>query len=248
MNGWEATIVWAYVPEVTTYRLQAPHGEIRYLKVSRLGQELSLADERDRMTWATLHLPVPRVLDYGSDGEHEWLLTAGLVGVNATDDTLRADPARLVPLLADGLRQFHALPVVSCPFDCRVDVALRTAQQRVAMGLVDADRDLHRDHGGLTAEAALDRLSRLRPQRENLVVCHGDYCLPNVLIHDWRVIGYVDLGRLGVADRWWDLAIATWSVTWNLGPGWEDLFLEAYGIPRDSEKIAFYRLLYDLLP
>ena len=72
-----------------------------------------------------------QVLNYGSDGADEWLLTAGLAGVNAIDDTLRADPHHLVPILADGLRRLHALPVAHCPFDNRADVALRTAHDRV---------------------------------------------------------------------------------------------------------------------
>ncbi len=199
------------------------------------------------MAWAAPWLPVPRVLGYGADGAREWLLTASLRGVDATDDGLRADPPRLVPLLAAGLRRFHALPVAACPFDSRADVLVRLAEERVAAGLVDAARDLHAEHGPLTAESAVARLRELRPAREDLVVCHGDYCLPNVLIRDWQVTGYVDVGKLGVADRWWDLAVATWSVTWNLGPGGEDAFLAAYGVPRDPAKIAFYRLLYNLL-
>ena len=61
-----------------------------------------------------------------------------------------------------------------------------------------------------------------------------------------QVTGYVDLGELGVADRWWDLAAATWSLNWNLGPGFEDVFLAEYGAELDAERTAFYRLLYDL--
>jgi hypothetical protein len=57
----------------------------------------------------------------------------------------------------------------------------------------------------------------------------------------------VDLGELGVADRWWDLAVATWSITWNFGPGYEDLFLASYGAVRDDARTRFYRLLYDLV-
>ncbi len=69
---------------------------------------------------------------------------------------------------------------------------------------------------------------------DRLVVCHGDACAPNTL-----------LGALGVADRWADIAVATWSTRWNYGPGWEDLLLDAYGIARDDEGTDFYRRLWD---
>ncbi len=95
----------------------------------------------------------------------------------------------------------------------------------------------------LSYAAALAELDRLRPGIEDLVVCHGDYCLPNVMISGGEVAGFVDLGELCVADRWRDLAVATWSVTWNLGPGFEDLFLASYGIERNEEAQTFYRLL-----
>ena len=78
-------------------------------------------------------------------------------------------------------------------------------------------------------------------------MCHGDYCLPNALLDGDDVVGFVDLGGLGVADRWWDLAVATWSLRWNLGPGLEDTFLDAYGTVRDNARQGFYHLLYDVV-
>ena len=48
------------------------------------------------------------------------------------------------------------------------------------------------------------------PPIDQLVVCHGDACAPNTLIDsDGSCSGHVDLGTLGIADRWADLAIAT---------------------------------------
>lgn len=78
------------------------------------------------------------------------------------------------------------------------------------------------------------------------MVCHGDYCLPNVLLDGGRVVGYLDLGEVGVSDRWRDLAVGTWSVTWNVGPGYEDLFLAAYGTDWAPARRDLYRLLYYL--
>ena len=247
MEGWGATRAWSLMPERITWRLRAPNGETRYLKVYHLDLGRDLEAERERLGWAIPRLPVPRVLAYGADGEREWLLTAGLPGVTGLDPSLCADPARLVPLLGESLRRLHALPVEDCPFDCRLGKTVALAERRVAARLVEA-REFDADHRDLTPETALARLRALRPATEDLVVCHRDYCVPNVLFEDGRLSGYVDFVRLGVADRWADLAVATWSVTWDLGPGWEDLFLAAYGVRRDPQKQAFYRLLYDMLP
>lgn len=84
------------------------------------------------------------------------------------------------------------------------------------------------------------------PHADRLVVCHGDSCAPNTLMTDdgsWS--GHVDLGDLGVADRWADLAIATLSLDWNFptteDTGWEAALLDAYGVTADRERIAYYR-------
>lgn len=68
----------------------------------------------------------------------------------------------------------------------------------------------------------------LAPQQ--LVVCHGDPCVPNTLLDSsGDFAAHVDLGLLGVADRWSDLAIASYSIGWdiNFGPGYEELFFSA---------------------
>jgi kanamycin kinase len=80
-------------------------------------------------------------------------------------------------------------------------------------------------------------------------VCCGDPCAPNVLVgDDGEDVGVVDLGALGAADRWADLAVATWSTQWNFGAGWERVLLEAYGVEPDPGRTAYYRLLWDLSP
>lgn len=85
------------------------------------------------------------------------------------------------------------------------------------------------------------------PPVDILVVCHGDACAPNTLLDEYgRLVGHVDLGTLGLADRWADIAIATWSTAWNYGPGWEETLLAAYGVGPDPLRTAYYRLLWDL--
>jgi kanamycin kinase len=83
----------------------------------------------------------------------------------------------------------------------------------------------------------------------DLVVCHGDACAPNTLVDErGRWVGHVDVGALGVGDRWADLAIATWSTAWNYGPGWEEPLLAAYGVAPDPARIRRYRDLWGSAP
>jgi kanamycin kinase len=41
------------------------------------------------------------------------------------------------------------------------------------------------------------------------------------------------------------LAVASWSVDYNFGPGWEDEFFKVYGIERDEKRTSFYRVLWE---
>jgi kanamycin kinase len=49
-----------------------------------------------------------------------------------------------------------------------------------------------------------------------------------------------------VAERWDDLAVAAWSTEWDYGPGHDRVLYDAYQIAPDPERIAYYRLLWDL--
>lgn len=63
------------------------------------------------------------------------------------------------------------------------------------------------------------------------VLAHGDYCLPNVLVHDGELSGLVDVGGAGVASPEVDLAAGVWTLQYNYGNGFARAFLDAYGWP-----------------
>jgi kanamycin kinase len=87
------------------------------------------------------------------------------------------------------------------------------------------------------------------PAPDHLVVCHGDPCAPNTLLDDaGRWVGHVDLGRLGVGDRWVDLAVGSANLDDNFGPGYQEEYFAAYGVQRDDDRIRFYRRLWNAAP
>jgi len=220
--------------------------DTRFVKWSPRTAGIDLAGEASRMEWAAEYTPVPRVLEYGSDGTAEWLVTAALPGTMAVADRWQADPATAVRAIGEGLRAMHdALPVATCPFTWTAGERLEDARRQAAESRLQVS-DWHEEHQALGADRALQLAAQI-PPTDRLVVCHGDACAPNTLIaDDGRWSGHVDLGLLGVADRWADIAVATWSAEWNYGPGWEGLLLDAYGIAPDPGRTRYYRLLWDL--
>jgi kanamycin kinase len=237
--------VWENELGGLTYRL-AGGGSDRYVKWQPAGTAVELDAEAVRLRWAIDYLAVPQVLGQDSDADGAWLITRGLPGASAVDPRWTRDPAPAAAAIGRGLRIMHdTLPAAGCPFSWSVDDRLTAVLERADSGLLDPV-GWNPDHRRLDVTEAL-RLLRHRPSIDRLVVCHGDACAPNTLLNeDGTFAGHVDLGSLGVADRWADLAIATWSTTWNYGPGWESVVLDAYGIEPDAERIAYYRLLWDL--
>jgi kanamycin kinase len=205
-----------WVNELGGITFRVASGDPEFIKVGGT----DFADEARRLRWAAPYTAVPRVLDVGLDGEWAWLRTAGLPGLSAVHPRWRAAPDVAVRAIAMGLRTLHdSLPVRSCPFDWSAAGRL-TTPTRAELG----------------EPPAVDRL----------VVCHGDACAPNTLIgDDGSCCGHVDLGDLGVADRWADLAVATLSLGWNYpGRDWEAEFFAAYGVDPDPLRIDYYRRLW----
>jgi aminoglycoside phosphotransferase len=200
-----------------------------------------------RLRWAAAFIVVPSVVNEGSDETGSWIVTAGLPGRMAVDDFWKRDPEAAVRAIGAGLRAMHEkLPAAECPFDWSAEKRLEAVRARAATGQISPEH-WHEDfrHFG-TVERALDALASVPPV-DQLVVCHGDSCAPNTLIGDDGLYsGHIDLGALGVADRWADLAIATWSTQWNYGPGWEEPLLDAYGVEPDPYRTMYYRLLWEL--
>lgn len=198
----------------------------RFIKHGPRSLEAHMAGEAARMRWAVAWTAVPEVLDVGADEDDEWLVTAALPGRSAVDPRWTALPAVAVRAVGEGLRALHdALPVTECPFDWSVAARIENAARR-----------------GIDVPPSL----REAPPIDRLVVCHGDACCPNTLLDDdGRWIAHVDLGALGLADRWADVAVAARNTEWNYGPGWHDALLEAYGVRPDRERLAYYDALWN---
>lgn len=226
-GGTSLQLVWENPLAGRTYRLETPDG-IQFLKLSPRGAPAShnVLVEAERLRWIGSTAPVPDVLATGSDDQVCWMCTRGMPGIPASDPRWRSDPSRTAGSLGRGVRLFHdALSpnVADCPWSWRV-----------------ADRVAARPGSPQAKAMAADA-----PTEADLVVAHGDPCAPNILLSDdGGVTGFVDLGKLGVADRAADLGCHVWSLEFNQLGGVVDEFLAAYGLDVDRAAVQWYRDFY----
>jgi aminoglycoside phosphotransferase len=239
--------VWANEAGGLTFRLgEGPEAE--FMKWCPRTSGIDARDELARLRWASSFVTVPQARAEGYDEESTFLLTGPIDGENAVSGRWLGEPRRAVTAIGAGLRGLHdALPVTQCPFSWMADVRLARVTEAHRAGALRPE-DWDDAHRGLAIDQVL-RVLADPPSIDKLVVCHGDACAPNtILAAVGNVAGHVDLGALGIADRWADLAVATWSPIWQYGPGFEQDLLDAYGVDADPVRTAYYRLLWDVSP
>lgn len=217
-----------------------------YLKFGTDRIAVDISAEQARLDWLQGRVPCPAILHYEADATRAWLLTSEMPG-RMTEEVLDADPdlaPRLAVELAAFLRRLHALPVGDCPFDATHPERLSAARQNIDAGLVDED-DFDPEREGWSAEQVWDALQAELPARFERVVTHGDFSLGNIFVDDdLRVTGIIDLGRLGVADPYQDLAIL-WNCLEDYGHG--AALFAAYGVAEPDESRLRFHLMLDEL-
>lgn len=226
--------------QASVFRLEADGRPALYLKTEIASPFSELDGEVERLHWlAARGFASPEVVAHEVGGGRGWLLMTALEGADLASAS-RLPPLDRVRMLAQALRTLHGVDIAACPFDHRLDLRIDAAKGRMLTGLVD-ESDFDAARLGRSARSLFEELVERRLAAEDVVVTHGDACLPNFIADGDRFAGYIDCGRLGIADRYQDIALACSSIEHNFGAALIAPFLEAYGISElNMEKLTYY--------
>ncbi|WP_167957352.1 APH(3') family aminoglycoside O-phosphotransferase [Anaerosporobacter faecicola] len=225
------------------------------LKIQTITEESD--NEHEMMLWLQDKLPVPKVLAFERKAGLSYLLMSKVEGKMSCDEEYINNPNQLATLLTKGLRGLWQVDIANCPTSFALDRKLQMAQYNVEQNFVDledAEPDTYGEHGFRDPSHLLQWLIDNKPEEE-LVLSHGDFCLPNLFGRKEEVTGYIDLGKTGIADRWQDIALCYRSLLHNYdgtytGKAYEgfdrNLLFEYLGIEPQWDKIRYYILLDEL--
>jgi aminoglycoside phosphotransferase len=224
------------------FRLKFSGKATVYLKTSPVDSFPSLLKEKKLLEWLREKLPVPQPLMFAKGKAQSYLLLSEIPGVDASDAYFKGKEREVIEQLAAGLKKIHSLPISDCPFDARLDYKIEMAERLMLNGLVD-ESDFDEIRQGKTAQELFGELIETKPAEEDLVFTHGDYCVPNIILENEKISGYVDWGNAGIADRYQDIALLARSVKYNFGEEWTEFLFEKLEFKPDLQKIHFYTLL-----
>lgn len=223
-----------------------------YLKISDSqyhGTTYDVEREKDTMLWLKTKLPVPEVLHFEQYENENFLLMNEIDGVVGYEDyEQHHDPKRMVKIYSEGIKLFQSISTLDCPFDNSVNNRLNELDYLLRNQLADVNSDNWEDDTPFRDPNELYAFLQTHKPKEELIFSHGDFGASNIFIRNNQISGFIDLGRSGKADKWYDIAFCVRSIQHDIGNDKEylDLFFNLLEIEPDWDKIKYYILLDEL--
>ncbi|MDR0857578.1 MAG: aminoglycoside 3'-phosphotransferase [Oscillospiraceae bacterium] len=171
----------------------------------------------------------PKVVSFIPDyNGREFMLSEKIPGDDCTAAKYLGQPEKLCDTIAERLVFLHSLGCSDCLVN-HTNGYIERAKNNYLLGKYD--KDLFPDNWGYTsAEEARSVIERSGHLLKADTLLHGDYCLPNIILDDWRFSGFIDLDSGGVGDKHVDIFWGAWTLFFNLKTDkYRDRFLDAYG-------------------
>ena len=178
------------------------------------------------------------VLYYGSLHGKDYLLSRKIQGEDGTHTDYLSEPERLCDTTASLLRKLHEMDGKDCPVQDRIMTYTDTVKR--GFDRRSYEPDLFKGMWEFPSFSDAKRAAEEGlPLLKKEVLLHGDYCLPNIILNNWELSGYIDLDCSGIGDRHMDVLWGIWTLNYNLGTTrYTNRFMDAYGRDRiETEKL-----------
>ncbi|EHI70209.1 aminoglycoside 3'-phosphotransferase [Streptococcus ictaluri] len=170
----------------------------------------------------------PEVIDYQSL-DRDWLLTQRVPGEGANQIEYLRQPKKLINIVVEQLQKLHELHFTEISAINRTDSYIQTVELNYQKGVFNpnflSSRDLFK-----TSYDIFDYIQEIKPLLESDTLIHGDFCLPNVILNNWKFQSMIDWDCSGMGDKHIDLFWLLWTFQHQLKTAtFKDYILDCYG-------------------
>lgn len=222
--------------------------------VLKMSSRKEVYEEGVNYQWLQNKIKVPKIyFNVQEDGMY-YLVMEKLPGVMFQELFQQYDTKEVVELYAKLLKEFHAIDYHGLPYQHSLTDKLLEAKYNVEHHLVRTQY-FEREFQGKNAKHLYQRLCNIKVEESDLVLCHGDVCMPNIIMDQKELSGFIDISGIGVLDRYYDIAIALRTLRYNFELYHLDfneemisIFCKCYGMEvLDVQKLEYYILLDELM-
>lgn len=221
--------------------------------VVKISTRKEVLEEGKNLIWLKNQIAVPKVYDLGCEYGYYYIIMEKLSGTMFQELFLKYPLETIVKQYALLIKQFHQIDYIGLPYNHSLESKLKAVKENVQTNKVK-EQYFEREFKHLHANQMYELLLQNQIIEEDLVLCHGDVCMPNIMMNGLALSGFIDVMNMGVCDRYLDIAIALRTLRYNFElygyvftKDYQDLFCKTYGISEcNQQKILFYILLDEL--
>lgn len=161
--------------------------------------------------------------------DYDYLITEKIKGNDCISPKYLQNPKKLCDIIAEKLAYLHQIEPKNCPIPNHTENYLQLAYYNYKNGNYDKSQ-FPNSFGYKNEQDALNVIYKNKHLLKCDTLLHGDYCLPNIILDDWKFSGFIDLGNGGVGDRHVDIFWGIWTLFYNFKTfDYTKRFMEVYG-------------------
>ena len=174
---------------------------------------------------------------YDDYTKSDWLLTEKIHGNDCTAAKYLNHPKRLCDTLAERLVLLHSMNFTDCPVQNHTERYLESAKKNKIADTFDKTH-FPDSFGYASPQEAWTVVKKQGHLLKTDTLLHGDYCLPNIILNDWKFSGFIDFDSGGVGDKHVDVFWGAFTLWFNLKTDkYRERFFDAYGRDKIHEEI-----------
>ncbi len=205
------------------------------LKAQQVKEQKSLHKLKNILLKLQTKLPVNKVIKYVQTQNQEFLLTDYIEGEPIFLYGEKKDGKNVGIILGKTLKMIHNTDFsdfeVNNEFENRIAKVKKLILENEFRPAI-----IKETFGDKSTLEIIDYINSLIPQKWDLVLTHGDFCLPNILIKNNKLSGIIDLIDCRICDRAYDIYYALWSLNYNKMNRFKEDFLVSYSIDKIPSK------------